>query len=176
MTLTVAEQTQQVKKPITTTSRVLIWLVAAETILVLILFLSGFTKLNPYLLFAAFIGTAVFIYWYFKRPRELDFDRQVEIIKQSHYKNNGKFLNSADAIGLPIAPDVTYIYFPNEGLTFDFRGKLVKGIIPRHLYPAIKQQEKSRLFESSQKFLSSRELVKQQASAAGIDVESLGLE
>lgn len=171
-----SEEKQQIKKPITTTSKVLIWIAVAETVLLVVLFLSGFKKVNPYLLFFAFIGTAVFIYWYFKKPKELDFDKQIDIIKQRHYQANGKFLNDADAVGLPIAPDVTYIYFPNEGLTFDFRGKLVKGILPRHLYPAIKQQEKSRLFESSQKFLSSRELVKQQAGAAGIDVESLGLE
>lgn len=167
---------QQVKQPITTTSRVLIWFLATETLLLAVLFLSGFKKLNPYLLFIAFAGIAVFVYWYFKRPREMDFNAQIAKIKESYYRSNGRFLNDIDAIGLPIAPDVTYIYFPNEGLTFDFRGNLMKGILPRHLYPAIKHQEKSRLFEISQKFLSSRELVKQQATAAGIDLESLGLE
>lgn len=164
------------KRVMTTTSKGLMVLVVILGVVIAILILSGFRKVNPYLLLAAILGGTGIIFYFMKKPKEHDIYRMIEGIQKKEYKKRGYFLDTNDFIATPLTSEITELYLPNEGMTYEIINNSIRGLLPRHLYRVIKEKDKSRLFETSQKVLGAEARVKQSAEALNIDVESLGLE
>lgn len=167
---------QEAKKPIAVASKALLIVVIIEAVIIMILIFSGFKKISVFVIYYMAAGAAVigFIYW--KRHRQADLYSLIEDVAQRHYAKTGYALDVDDAYAVPVAADIVNIYFPNEGLTFEIRNQMVMGILPRHLYKVVREQEKSRLFDTTQKILSGKSQLKQQAELLGVDIGSLGLE
>lgn len=163
------------KKVVTTTSKGLIALAVIEAVIIIILILSGFKSINPYLLFFAFLASGVFIYFWLKKPKQMDLPEQIEFIADRWMEKVHVPLNTNNANGIPITPDISLIYFPNEAATFQIEGKRITGLEDRHLLNVLKSREKSGLLKDTIKYLGTEAKVKQAAEAANVDVESLGL-
>lgn len=164
------------KKVITTTSKLLIWVSVIEFAIIALLVLSGFNQVNPYfLLFTLIVFSGVIIY-FVRKPKEMDIFKLKEYVQNKYYQKEGRGLDMRDSEVIQATPEITYLYLPKEGTSFEIRGKLIKGIQSRHVYDVIKALEKSKLFDSSQKYSGAAAKLKQSADALNIDPESLGLE
>lgn len=169
-------ETTTIKKPITTTSRALLFALAASIVIIVLLVLSGFRTLNPYLLLVVIAAASVFLYYYFKRPKQHDIYRILDDIRSKHFEKMGYGVDTSNFQAIPVTDEITYVYLPNEAMTFDIRGNLVRGIVNRHILKVYKEMEKSRLFDVWQKTAGAEARVRQQAESVGIDIGSLGLE
>lgn len=165
----------ETKRVMTTTSKGLLVLFIISVVIIAILILSGFRKVNPYLLAAVIIVGSFAIFYFLRKPKAHDIYRMLDDIQKSEYKKRGHFIDATDFIATPLTNEITELYLPNEGLTYEISNNLIQGLLPRHLYKVIKEKDKSRLFETSQKVLGAEARVKQSAEALNIDVESLGL-
>jgi len=169
--LKVAEE----KRVVSRTSRGLIILSVLLTVVIAILILSGFRKVNPYLLLAAVLGGGAAVWHYFRKPKEHDIYSMLDSIKMGEYKKRGHFSDTADFIATPLTNEITELYLPNEGMTYEISSNLVRGLLPRHLYKVVKEKDKSRLFDVSQRVLGAEAKVKQAAESLNVDVAELGL-
>lgn len=167
---------EEKKKLQLTTNKALIYLVVASWAVTLILFLSGFKKLNPYLLLLAFIASAALVYYLIKRPKDYDIYRIVEEWTAQHYKKYHSFLDTRDFQVVPLTPVSAYVHLPFEGMVAFFEGNKIKGIEFNHIYRVLRRQEKSKLFSESIKYLGAESKLRQSAEALNVDLKSLGLE
>ena len=167
---------QQNKRVVTTTSKALIWLAVIEFAVIVILVLSGFVTINPYLLFLALLIGAAAVFFFFRKPKELDAYQIMSLCRRKHAQEAGYGLDVRDFQAIPLSPTLTFCYFPYAGYNFWFNGKKIVGIQIKHINRAIREQEKSRIFETVQKTTGAEARAKQLADAFGIDRESLGLE
>lgn len=164
------------KKIITSTNKSLIFLVIISWIITAILFLSGFKKINSYIILAVLTASAIFIYQITKKKKSYDIYRLVEKLRNEHYQKNSQFLDTRDFQSVSITPDSTYIYLPFEGLVAYFEGDTIKGLELNHPYRMLRRQEKSKLFLESIKYLGAESRLKQTAEAMNVDLKSLGIE
>ena len=161
----------------TVTNKGLIWIVVIEAVLLAIFILSGFNKANPYLVFGIVIVAAILVYLHWRKPKELDFYATLEKISQRHHEKTGGYsLDTGQAYAMQVTDDLSYFYLPMEAKTFEVKNGIVKGIVPRHLYKAAREKEKSRLFSESIKYSGAEARLKHSAEALNVDIESLGLE
>ena len=163
-------------KAVTKTSKALIWISIIELGIIVLLLVSGFRKLEPFLLLFSLLVLGGVIYYFMRKPKEYDIFKLISMVQSKAYKEWGYSLDIRDAQVVPVTPELTELYLPHEPLSFRIINNKVRGVQIRHLYKSIKELEKSRLFESSQKYLGAEAKIKQQAENLNIDVESLGLE
>lgn len=166
---------EETKKLVTTTNKGLLLLAfIIEPVIILILFLSGFKKINPYLLLTALAVAVGFAYYFIRKPKELDLPQIVDKIKHDWYNKEKSFLNANGYQAVQIA-DVTLVYFPFEEKTFEFRNNKIIGVQTRHILNVVKEKEKSNLFKESIRYLGVESKIKQRAEELNIEPETLGL-
>ena len=168
----------EAKKPITATNKGLIFLAIAEAVIIVVLFLSGFKRINPYLLLLVLVAGTVLFYYYLKKPKVEDFYEVVDKTRARHLEKFGKYLDARDVQAMPLTPELSFYYFPLEGLTFYYSHltRRITGIVYRHLFKAVKEQEKSDLFKTTQKHLGAESRLKSVAETLNVDLERIGLE
>lgn len=167
---------EEKKRVIPSTNKALILLMAVSWAVTLILFLSGFKKINPYLLLFAFAAAAVWIYYLIRKPKDFDIYQIVKKLKNQHYAKGHEMLDTRDFQVIPVTPTSAYVHFPFEGMVAFFEGSRIKGIEFNHIYRLLRRQEKSRLFSESIKYLGAESRLKQSAEMLNVDLRSLGLE
>lgn len=163
------------RKVVTKTSRGLIILSVVLTVIIIILIVSGFRKVNPYLLLVVVLLGVAIVWYFFRKPKGHDVYKMIEDIQAREYKKRGYFLDISDFIATPLTNEITELYLPNEGMTYEVSNNLVRGLLARHLYKVVREKEKSRVFETSQKVLGAEAKVRQAAENLNIDTSELGL-
>ena len=164
------------KKLMTTGTKFLIILCILLSGFIVLLILSGFKKVNPYLLFLFFAFIAAAVVYFIRKPKRKDIYDMIDIVKQRQLKKNGIFIDAANAQAIPVTDEITYLYFPNDASTYEIRNSMISGVVDRHLLKVVKEMEKSRLFELWQKTAGAEAKVKSTAESLGVDLTSLGLE
>jgi len=125
---------------------------------------------------AALAAAGAVIAYYLKKPKEQDLLKIVKKLQQRFYVEQCRALDITEFQAIPITENITNIYLPYEAITFEVSNNVLKGLQIRHLYKVTREQEKSRLFSESLKYLGAKQQIKQQANLFGVDVENLGLE
>ena len=163
------------KKPITTTNKGLVILAVVEAVIILVLFLSGFKKINPVLLLLVFAVAGIIIFFFLRKKKDMDLPEMIDMVVNTWYAKMKEPLNPLEAQGIPITPEITQIYFPYEGKTFEVNNRRITGLQVRHILNVVKGQEKSNVFREGIKYLGAEQKLKQRAEDLNIDTESLGL-
>lgn len=164
------------KKIVTTTSKALVWVLGLSIAVNAVLILSGL-KFNPLLLLAALLFVGALAFYFYRKPKALDFFDVIRQIRKRYHEYYGYWLDPTDAQAIPLTQEVSFFFFPLEAITFyfDVTKQRIYGLQISHLLNAVKRQEKSNLFASSQRWLGIEAQLRQQAELLGADVEKLGL-
>lgn len=164
------------KRPVAVASRTLMVALAVSIVIIVILVVSGFNKVNPFLLLASLCVAAFVVYYFTRKPKVLDIYKMKQDLQKYHYQKFNSFLDFEQMQVIPVTDSITHFYLPYEGRTFEFNGSRIVGLQARHILKVIREQEKSRLFESAQKAAGAHAQLKSVSDSLGIDPASVGLE